>query len=225
MQLLPLTTEHDIIKNQKTYDAEKKKIQDFFRKLHSVIFFPNTCIPGAVNKMVFNSDKLLYELKPDSPDIEAPSRARIQAIKNLDGAIKFLDDFPDAKYSLQEYLDNWNESCFEILVGGTIDFSEHIARLICREMSLIICDLKKSYPERCISTKDINRDELRAEAIHNIQTNSSHIFCDYTQLAAICFGQASGTVPGKRFSKGHIYNPHPITVAPIKKKRTRKKKE
>ena len=96
-----------------------------------------------------------------------------------------------------------------ILVGGAIEFSNDLYHRLDFEQNQILSD-----------GGNVDPLELEKTAISMIDNR-----CVYTDLIGKYFGRAAGVVPGQRPSKGSIYIPHAITIAPVKKTRHRKKKQ
>lgn len=216
LQLLPLTSDRNTVKRQETYDSEKNRIREIFKKYQAetdTSFPPTVCIEGAVNNMLFSP----YE----APETAENSRKGQQKIKNLYEAIQFLDKFPCAKKDLQVYLDRWNTDSLNILVGGAIEFSNDLYHRLDFEQNQILSDLRNRHPKRSFTIGDnVDPLELEKTAISMIDNR-----CVYSDLIGKYFGRAAGVVPGQRLSKGSIYTPHAITIAPVKKTRHRKKKQ
>ena len=209
IELLPLNSGNSSIKSQKTYDDEKESIRQIFKKyLESAdtICFPAICIEGSASKVLFNE-----ELPPKNV---AQSKEAQKLGKNLHEAICFLDKFPNAKKDLQSYLNNWNLNAFFILVCGVKEF----ARELCEQLESVKTQILHDMDAEGIDKSKLKPDILEKAAICMIDNR-----CVYTYLLGECFGLASGSVPGKRFTKGSILYPNPVPIAPAKKKRKRKK--
>lgn len=180
IQLLPLTTGRNLIKHQETYDAEKATVKNIFESCYpKIITYPTPCTPNTVKQIVFPPDTSCKEIKNSSASAEngAEDAQNGKLIKSMNDAIESIRNFPEAQKALQDYLDDWNQEIFNVLIGGTIEYARELNSRLAKEKDFILSNLLKEYPDqRDYIEKNLDPTELEESAINAIENR-----CIYPQ--------------------------------------------